>query len=184
MTTATNDVRSLLVELVCEELPPKALKKLGESFATTLVASLKAAGLAGEAAVATGFASPRRLGVHVTGVAAKAADRALLQKLMPASVAFDTEGAPTPALLKKLQSLGFGADAVPGLKRQPDGKAESLFVDQMMAERQAIVEGKHVFAGPLSDLEGKQRVAAGAVLSDGDLWKMDWYVPGVITLRR
>jgi glycyl-tRNA synthetase beta chain len=133
MTTATNDVRSLLVELVCEELPPKALKKLGESFATTLVASLKAAGLAGEAAVATGFASPRRLGVHVTGVAAKAADRALLQKLMPASVAFDKEGAPTPALLKKLQSLGFGADAVPGLKRQPDGKAESLFVDQMMA---------------------------------------------------
>ena len=133
MTTATNDIRNLLVELVCEELPPKALKKLGESFATTLVASLKAAGLAGDAAVATGFASPRRLGVHVTGVAAKAADRALLQKLMPASVAFDKEGAPTPALLKKLQSLGFGADAVPGLKRQPDGKAESLFVDQMVA---------------------------------------------------
>jgi glycyl-tRNA synthetase beta chain len=132
-TTASDDVRNLLVELVCEELPPKALKKLGESFATTLVASLKAAGLAGEASAASGFASPRRLGVHVTAVAAKAADRALLQKLMPASVAFDKDGAPTPALLKKLQSLGFGADAVAGLKRQPDGKAESLFVDQMVA---------------------------------------------------
>jgi hypothetical protein len=57
-------------------------------------------------------------------------------------------------------------------------------VDKMMAERTAIVEGKPVFAGPLSDSEGKQRVAAGAVLSDADLWKMDWYVPGVITLRR
>ena len=130
---SANDMKNLLVELVCEELPPKALKKLGESFATTLAASLKAAGLADDAAVVTGFASPRRLGVHVTGIAAKAADRALLQKLMPASVAFDKDGAPTPALLKKLQSLGFGADAVPGLKRQPDGKAESLFVDQMVA---------------------------------------------------
>src|SRR5471030_1757435 len=96
MTTAMNDIRNLLVELVCEELPPKALKKLGESFATTLVASLKAASLAGDASVATGFASPRRLGVHVTGVAAKAADRALLQKLMPAAVAFDKDGNASP----------------------------------------------------------------------------------------
>ena len=133
MTTASHDVRNLLVELVCEELPPKALKKLGESFAATLVASLKAAGLAGDASVASGFASPRRLGVHVTGVAAKAADRALLQKLMPAAVAFDKDGNASPALLKKLASLGFGPEAVPGLKRQPDGKAESLFVDQMVA---------------------------------------------------
>ena len=127
------DTKNLLVELVCEELPPKALKKLGESFAATLVASLKSAGLADEAAAASGFASPRRLGVHVTGVAAKAADRALLQKLMPAAVAFDKDGNASPALLKKLASLGFGPEAVPGLKRQPDGKAESLFVDQVVA---------------------------------------------------
>jgi glycyl-tRNA synthetase beta chain len=130
---SSHDTKNLLVELVCEELPPKALKKLGESFAATLVASLKAAGLAGDASVASGFASPRRLGVHLTGVAAKAADRALLQKLMPAAVAFDKDGNASPALLKKLASLGFGPAAVPGLKRQPDGKAESLFVDQMVA---------------------------------------------------
>ena len=130
---STQDTRNLLVELVCEELPPKALKKLGEAFCATLVASLKAAGLAGDASVATGFASPRRLGVHVTGVAAKAADRALLQKLMPAAVAFDKDGNASPALLKKLASLGFGPEAVPGLRRQPDGKAESLFVDQVVA---------------------------------------------------
>jgi glycyl-tRNA synthetase beta chain len=130
---SAQDTRNLLVELVCEELPPKALKKLGESFATTLVASLKAAGLAGEASIASGFASPRRLGVHVTGVAAKAIDRALQEKLMPAAVAFDKDGNASPALLKKLASLGFGPEAVPSLKRLPDGKAESLFVDQMVA---------------------------------------------------
>ena len=137
---SAQDIRNLLVELVCEELPPKALKKLGEAFAATLAGSLKAAGLATDASVTTGFASPRRLGVHVSSVAAKAADRALLQKLMPAAVAFDKDGNASPALLKKLASLGFGPEAVPGLKRQPDGKAESLFVDQMVAGA-SLVEG-------------------------------------------
>ena len=130
---SAQDTKNLLVELICEELPPKALKKLGESFAATLVASLHAQGLAGANALARSFASPRRLGVHVGDVAAKAADRALQQKLMPAAVAFDKDGNPSPALLKKLASLGFGPEAVPSLKRLPDGKAESLFVDQNVA---------------------------------------------------
>ena len=130
---STQDTKNLLVELVCEELPPKALKKLGEAFAATLVASLQASGLVGSGAAVKSFASPRRLGVHVAGVAGKASDRALQQKLMPAAVAFDKDGNASPALLKKLASLGFGAEAVPGLKRLPDGKAESLFVDQVVA---------------------------------------------------
>ncbi|MBW8756166.1 MAG: glycine--tRNA ligase subunit beta [Burkholderiales bacterium] len=130
---SAQDSKNLLVELVCEELPPKALKKLGESFASTLVASLHASGLVGANALAASFASPRRLGVHVQGVAAKAADRALQQKLMPAAVAFDKDGNASPALLKKLAALGFGPEAVPSLKRLPDGKAESLFVDSTVA---------------------------------------------------
>jgi basic membrane lipoprotein Med (substrate-binding protein (PBP1-ABC) superfamily) len=52
---------------------------------------------------------------------------------------------------------------------------------KIMAERQAIVDGKHVFAGPLKAADGTEKVAAGAVLGDGDLWAMDWYVPGVIS---
>lgn len=54
-------------------------------------------------------------------------------------------------------------------------------VDRIMAEREAIIGGKQVFAGPLLDREGKERVAAGEVLGDGDLWGMDWYVEGVIS---
>jgi glycyl-tRNA synthetase beta chain len=128
-----NDVRNLVVELLCEELPPKALKKLGEAFASGIADGLKAAGLAQGDAQATPFATPRRLGVHVTGVAAKAADRALQQKLMPAAVALDAQGQPTPALVKKLAALGFGPEAVADLKRLPDGKAESLFLDSTVA---------------------------------------------------
>ena len=125
--------KNLLIELFVEELPPKALKKLGESFAGVLVESLKAQGLVADDAVATSFASPRRLGLHLTQVAAKAADRAVQQKLMPVAVALDAAGNATPALLKKLAALGADASVVPQLKRAPDGKAEALFLDQLVA---------------------------------------------------
>ena len=124
---------NLLVELFVEELPPKALKKLGESFASVLADSLKAQGLAAADAAVTSFASPRRLGVHVANVAAKAADKAVQQKLMPVAVALTADGQATPALLKKLASIGAGPEVVSQLKRLPDGKAEALFWDSTVA---------------------------------------------------
>jgi glycyl-tRNA synthetase beta chain len=122
-------VQNLLVELFVEELPPKALKKLGESFAGVLLEQLKAQGLASPESKVTTFASPRRLAAHVTAVSPQGADKSVSQKLMPVSVGLDASGQPTPALLKKLQALGADASAVPKLKRQVDGKAEALFHD-------------------------------------------------------
>ncbi|HEY5994196.1 MAG TPA: glycine--tRNA ligase subunit beta [Gallionellaceae bacterium] len=120
--------KSLLVELFVEELPPKALKKLGESFAAVLADTLKAQGLVANGG-ATAYASPRRLAVRVEGVAAKAADKQVAQKLMPVSVGLDASGQATPALLKKLAALGVGAETVPQLRREGEGKAESLVYD-------------------------------------------------------
>ena len=51
--------------------------------------------------------------------------------------------------------------------------------DKVMAERQAIIDGKHVFAGPIKDQSGKIRVASGEVADDGALWAMDYLVEGV-----
>lgn len=128
--------QNLLVELFVEELPPKALKKLGDAFASVLADQLKAQGLASAASVVTPYASPRRLAAHVTAVAAKAADKAVQQKLMPVSVGLGADGQATPALLKKLQALGAdvsdAAKAVAALKRAPDGKAEALFYDSVV----------------------------------------------------
>ena len=124
-----NASQNLLVELFVEELPPKALKKLGDAFAGVLFEQLKAQGLTAEASALAAFASPRRLAAHVTAVAAQAADKAVSQKLMPVAVGLDASGNATPALLKKLQALGADASAVAGLKRAPDGKAEALFYD-------------------------------------------------------
>jgi len=119
--------KNLLVELFVEELPPKALKKLGHAFAGVLFEQLQLQGLASPDARLTAFASPRRLAAHVTAVAAQAADKSVSQKLMPLGVGLDASGKPTPALLKKLQAVGADADAVPHLKRAADGKAEALF---------------------------------------------------------
>ena len=124
--------QNLLVELFVEELPPKALKKLGEAFAGTLFEQLKSQGLTAADSVVTPYATPRRLAAHITHVAAKAADKAVQVKLMPVSVALDAAGNPTPALLKKLQAVGADPSVVPTLKRQMDGKAEALFLDSLV----------------------------------------------------
>ena len=130
----------LLVELLVEELPPKALKKLGEVFANTLADSLKHSGLAQADATVTAYATPRRLAVQVADVAAVAADRPISQKLMPVAVGLDAKGEATPALLKKLAALGADASAVPKLRREHDGKAEALFYDSL-AKGATLAEG-------------------------------------------
>ncbi len=136
--------QNLLVELFVEELPPKALNKLGAAFSGVLAEQLKAQGLAEADALVTAFASPRRLAAHVRGVASQAADKAVQQKLMPVAVGLDAAGNATPALLKKLQALGADvtvpAAAVAALKRAPDGKAEALFYD-------SVVKGATLAAG-------------------------------------
>ena len=121
--------KNLLIELFVEELPPKALKKLGEAFSQILADSLKAQGLADDASVVTPFASPRRLAAHITQVAECAADKPMLHKLMPVSVGLNAAGEATPALLKRLAAMGLDASVVSQLKRMPDGKAEALFLD-------------------------------------------------------
>nr|Q47A67.1 RecName: Full=Glycine--tRNA ligase beta subunit; AltName: Full=Glycyl-tRNA synthetase beta subunit; Short=GlyRS [Dechloromonas aromatica RCB] len=136
--------KNLLVELFVEELPPKALKKLGEAFSAALANSLKNAGLAPATASITAYASPRRLAAHVTDVAAVAADKPVAQKLMPVAVGLDAAGNATPALLKKLAGLGIDADAaasvVASLRRENDGKADVLFFDSL-AKGATLAEG-------------------------------------------
>ena len=130
----------LLVELFVEELPPKALQKLGDAFASVLRDQLVALELADASAQLTAYASPRRLAAHLSAVRAQAPDKAISQKLMPVSVGLDASGQATPALLKKLSALGADASAVAQLKRAPDGKAEVLFYEST-ARGATLAEG-------------------------------------------
>ena len=122
MTGAT-----LLVELLTEELPPKALPKLGQAFANGIAAGLRARGLAAADGAFRWFATPRRLAVSLAGVLAEAAAKEVTEKIMPVSVALGADGQPTPALVKKLEAKGIPLAAVESFERRMDGKAEALF---------------------------------------------------------
>jgi len=101
--TTTN----LLLELFVEELPPKALKKLGESFAASVAEHLELNEFLEAGSATTSFASPRRLGVHISKVRAVSELKPRApETLMPEAVALK-DGAPTPALLKRLLKVGY-----------------------------------------------------------------------------
>ena len=125
--------KNLLVELLVEELPPKALKKLGDAFAQSIAEGLSAQGLiAGDDGVIA-FASPRRLGALVSQVLDRADDRRVQHKLMPVTVGLDEHGRAKPALRKKLASLGVDPETMPLLERRTEGKGEVLYLDAQVA---------------------------------------------------
>ncbi len=123
--------KNLLVELFVEELPPKALNKLGEAFSSILFESLKSQGLVEDNSLVIAYASPRRLAVHATNILAVAPNKTSTQKLMPVSVGLDASGNATPALIKRLNGMGLDESAVNNLTKQADGKNEALFLDVM-----------------------------------------------------
>ena len=123
--------KNLLVELLVEELPPKSLRKLGEAFANGLFESLKNQGLTLGNATVTAFATPRRLAAHVMYVKDKADDKQISQKLMPANVGLDANGKATPALIKKLQSLGLDMAAAENAVSHLKNDNNTLFLDAL-----------------------------------------------------
>ncbi len=118
---------ALVVELFTEELPPKALKRLGQAFADAIVAGLTTRDFVEAGAAVTSYASPRRLAVAIAAVRAVAPDKPFREKLLPVSVAFDAHGKPTAALAGKLKAKGLAHIDPATLARGSDGKAEALF---------------------------------------------------------
>lgn len=139
--------KNLLVELFVEELPPKALKKLGEAFAEGIFLGLKQRDFLSERSTKTVFSSPRRLAAHITDVRAVSQPQARPPTtLMPVSVGL-ADGKPTPALVKRIQTKLYHAD---------------VDIEWVMRERIFIAEegGKEV-------LKHREDLAAGGVLEIG-----------------
>jgi glycyl-tRNA synthetase beta chain len=140
---------TLVVELLTEELPPKALPRLGEAFAAGIEAGLRERGFLDETSRAKSYATPRRLAVALTGVRPVAPDSELTDKLMPAKVARDALGQPSEALKKKLAGLGRAhlatgsLDAAEGTDRiyvASDGKADYVYL-RSLAKGQSLQRG-------------------------------------------
>jgi glycyl-tRNA synthetase beta chain len=114
----------LLVELFTEELPPRALKRLGEAFCEGIVEGLRSRGLAAEGVRVDGFATPRRLAARVAAVAALAPDRSVEVKGPSVKVGLDAAGVPTQALLKWAAKQSAPIES---LTRASDGKQECFW---------------------------------------------------------
>jgi glycyl-tRNA synthetase beta chain len=132
--------KNLLVELFVEELPPKALKKLGEVFAQTLASSLKKRDLLSASSTVTPYASPRRLAAHITDVLTNAPAKEVTEKLVPVSVGIGSNGKATDALRKRLAKIGrenlaeLWPNAVDGPDKlfvQNDGKNDLIYLQSL-----------------------------------------------------
>jgi glycyl-tRNA synthetase beta chain len=119
---------TLLVELLTEELPPKALARLGDAFAEGIAQRLAARDLIEGELSFERYATPRRLAVTIKNVRNVAPERHVREKVLPVSVALDKDGQPTAPLAKKLAALGFPDFKVSDLERASDGKADAFFL--------------------------------------------------------
>lgn len=131
MSEHTMSTRSLLVELQTEELPPKALEKMGVAFADGIAKVLRERHLLADTSKVTEYATPRRLAVHITDVAHQAADQAFSEKLMPTKVGIDAQGQMTTPLQKRLEGKGLGHLSLADLEIKSDGKQDYLYANGM-----------------------------------------------------
>ena len=96
---------NLLVEIGTEELPPKALRKLAESFAENLATELVSLELNHQGV--NWYASPRRLGLRVTALEAKQSDKVVEKRGPAVAAAFDADGNPTKAAMGWARGCGI-----------------------------------------------------------------------------
>jgi glycyl-tRNA synthetase beta chain len=113
--------QTLLIELLTEELPPKALEKLSTTFANEIFTALKEQALASEKSECIPYATPRRLALTITHVAELQADRVIDRKGPAVASGLDTEGKPSKALEGFMRSANVTFEQ---LQRVSDGKAE------------------------------------------------------------
>ncbi|MBE1300374.1 MAG: glycine--tRNA ligase subunit beta [Alteromonadaceae bacterium] len=128
---------TLLVEIGTEELPPKALKKLGTSFLNEFKAQLDKNDLGYEDAVY--FATPRRLAIQIKGLNDAQEDKQVEKKGPAYSAAFDDSGAPTKAALGWARGNGIDVSDAE-IRETPKGKWLYLSVLQKGKNIDSLLE--------------------------------------------
>jgi glycyl-tRNA synthetase beta chain len=128
MSVKTHD---LLIEVGTEELPPKALKFLANSFLQECKTRLQADGLISETNEPELFYSPRRLAILAHEVISQQPDREVERFGPVVAVAFDKDGKPTKAAEGFARSSGTTVDQL----EQKDGK---LFYSMQQPGKSAL----------------------------------------------
>ena len=140
---------TVLIELRTEELPPKSLRLLSESFADAVFSALKAQQFTAEDSVCTPYATPRRLALTITGVAGRQPDRVLERKGPAVAGALDASGNPTRALQGFMRSAAVD---LAQLQRVADGKGEYFVARRQQAGEELDVHLAEIVAQALRKL--------------------------------
>ena len=141
----------LLIELLTEELPPKALQKLSEAFAQGVHEGLVKHGLAAKDSAVHPYATPRRLAVLVEGVRTQADDVQKRDKVLPVSVGLGADGQASASLVKKLTAMGFANKTPADLEIENDGKQDIFYLSH--TQKGAVLS--EVLQGILADAAAK-----------------------------
>ena len=110
---------TLLVEIITEELPPKLLQNLSNSFSEGVFNGLDKNFLLTSDSKLTAYVTPRRLAVSITSVLDAQAEREVERRGPAVTAAYDVSGKETPALQGFARSCGVAVD---DLKQEPDTK--------------------------------------------------------------
>jgi len=110
---------TLLVEILTEELPPKILQNLSNSFSEGVFNGLNENCLLTSESKLTAYVTPRRLAVSITSVLDAQAERQVERRGPTVTAAYDDSGKATPALQGFARSCGVTVD---DLKQEPDTK--------------------------------------------------------------
>ncbi|WP_373322769.1 glycine--tRNA ligase subunit beta [Vogesella indigofera] len=139
---------TLLIELLTEELPPKALEKLAASFADTITDELKKLQFVASNVQSHVFASPRRLAVQIPAVAAIQPEQHSVRR-GPAVASGMKDGQPTPALAGFARSCGV---EVSQLTTVHDGKQDVYAHESTKAGESLSAVLSGIVAGALKKL--------------------------------
>ena len=155
--------RELLIEIGCEEIPASWLPSLTAQLGDRLGDSLSEARLEWTAPVQS-FSTPRRLGVHVGGVANRQSDLAETLTGPPVRAAFDSDGHPTAAALGFARKQGVGVDELCRVQT-PKGEYLAYQRRQRGGTARAVLPG--VLASTLRALSFPKQMHWDAWLDDG-----------------
>ena len=110
---------TLLVEILTEELPPKLLQNLSNSFSEGVFNGLDQNDLLASESKLVAYVTPRRLAISITSVLDAQVEKQVERRGPTVSAAYDDLGKASPALLGFARSCGV---MIGDLKQKPDSK--------------------------------------------------------------
>ncbi len=129
---------TLLIEILTEELPPKALFPLANTFGQNIADELSNLNFRDPVSVMQVYATPRRIAVQLSNVGSIQPDQNILRK-GPSVKAGLVNGAPSAALTGFARSCGVDVNT---LKIMHDGK-QDIYCHEFRQKGKSLVEALH-----------------------------------------